>query len=418
MSYEWHIAHRMHLGDSTHRESSTSLRVALVGIVLAIVIMVLSIAIILGFKNEITQKIYNLDAHLKITNAALGLDENYTTMNGREVFSSIMSKSTFLDKVQSMSLIAEKSAILKTDNDFLGIQFRGVDDGYDFDYLKEHLVAGRCPRIVNADIQNEIIISNHVANQLNISLNDKILAFFIDDQVKARNMVIVGIFETDLEAFDHNFVIGSIGLIQQINRWNADIGNYVAINLKQTDNIAQEAYNCYAMLAQDTYDKERSTLYNVSTTQQNNASFFAWLDMLDMNVVVILVLMMIVSGFTLVSAMLMIVLERVQFIGILKVLGATNKSIRHIFIALTGKLIVASLVIGNLIGIGLALIQKYAHIVRLDSSTYYMPYVPIKIDIPALILLNLGILIISYATLIGPSYIISNIKPSATIRFD
>jgi len=171
-------------------------------------------------------------------------------------------------------------------------------------------------------------------------------------------------------------------------------------------------------LASSTVSRESPTLYTVTTTRQNNMQYFAWLDMLDMNVVVILTLMMVVAAFTLVSAMLMIVLERIRFIGMFKALGASNGSIRRIFIFLTGKLILRALLLGNIIGIGLALLQRYCHIVRLDPSAYYMPYVPVTISIPVLVLLNVGIVVVSYLTLLGPSYIISTIKPTSTMRFE
>jgi len=172
------------------------------------------------------------------------------------------------------------------------------------------------------------------------------------------------------------------------------------------------------LLAENTVQHESQNLFIVTSTHQNNMPFFAWLQMLDMNVVIILTLMMIVAAFTLISAMLMIVLERIRIVGNFKAMGATNGSIRRIFIYLTGKLIVKALLIGNIIGIGLALIQKFGHVVRLDPTAYYMPYVPIQLSIPALVLLNVGIIAVSYLTLLGASHIISTIKPTATMRFE
>ena len=417
MNHELYIARRMTL-DGERQKGSPSLTVALIGIVLAVVVMILSIAIVMGFKGEITGKIMHLDAHLRVTNAALGLDENYATVNGREVREAVAGDAAFAPLVESISLIADKSAILKTDQDFMGIIMRGVDEGYDWRYLESKMVDGAVPIVSDTASSNQIAVSKTVADRLRLHVGDKVPTYFIDDKIKVRNLTVSGVFETDLEAFDGAYIVGGIGIIQGVNGWNGDTGTQVAINMKNTGNLDSDAYDLYSLLAENTVQHESKNLFFVSTTHQNNLPFFAWLQMLDMNVVIILTLMMIVAAFTLISAMLMIVLERIRVIGNFKAMGATNGSIRRIFIYLTGKLILKALIIGNVIGIGLALLQKYGHIVRLDPSAYYMPYVPISLSIPALIMLNVGIVIVSYLTLLGASHIISTIKPTATMRFE
>lgn len=417
MNQELFIARRMSL-DSGRQKGSPSLTVALIGIMLAVVVMILSIAIVMGFKGEITGKIMNLDAHLRVANAALGIDDNYATVNGREVREAIAEDKHFAPKVASISLIADKSAILKTDDDFKGVIMQGVDKGYDFGYLKEKMIEGNVLTMGDTASDNQMIISKVIADQLKLHAGDKVFTYFIDNNIKVRNLTIVGVFETDLEAFDNAYVVCPIGLLQGVNGWNGDTGTHVAVNLKSTCDLDGDAYSLYTLLASNTVQHESKNLFFVSTTKQNNLPFFAWLQMLDMNVVVILALMMIVAAFTLISAMLMIVLERIRVIGNFKAMGATNGSIRRIFIFLTGKLIVKSLIFGNIVGIGLALLQQYGHIVRLDPAAYYMPYVPISLNIPALLLLNLGILVVSYLTLLGASHIISTIKPAATMRFE
>ena len=417
MNHEMFIARRMTLNNE-RQKGSPSLTVALVGIVLAVVVMILSVAIVMGFKGEITGKIMHLDAHLRITNAALGIDDNYATVNGREVREAIADNADFAQLIESMSLIADKSAILKTDEDFMGIIMRGVDDGYDFRFLESKMVEGKIPIVNDTASSNQIIISLTVANRLKLHTGDKVLTYFIDDKIKVRNLTVAVVFETELEEFDNAYIVGGIGIVQGVNGWHGDTGTQVAMNMKNTSNLDADAYDLYSLLAESTVKHESKNLFIVTTTQQNNLPFFAWLQMLDMNVVIILTLMMIVAAFTLISAMLMIVLERIRVIGNFKAMGATNGSIRRIFIYLTGKLILKALIIGNIIGIGLALLQKYCHIVRLDPAAYYMPYVPIQLSIPALVLLNLGIIIVSYLTLLGASHIISTIKPTATMRFE
>ena len=414
MRYEFFIAQRMKLGEASRR-GSLSLSIALAGITLAIVVMIVSITVMMGFRDEISNKIYSLDPHIKISNAVLGIDDNYSTINGQEAFTSIMTDSVFSEQVKSMSLVADKPAILKTDNDFKGIQFRGVDNKFDWSYLEHQLVAGRVP---NDTALNEITISKVIADQLCLKVDDRVLTYFIDEKVKVRNMKITGIFNTDFETFDKALIIGNIAMIQQINGWNTDTGNFIGLNLKKVNDIQHDAYTLYSLLARGTIERGTTTLFHVTHTRDNNLSFFAWLQMLDMNVVIILVLMMIVAGFTLVSALLMIVLERIRMIGLLKALGATGSSVRRIFILLTQKLILKAIILGNIIGLTLALAQKYLHLVKLNPEAYYMPYVPISIDWMSLLALNVGIIVISYVTLIGPSFIISSIKPTTTMRFE
>ena len=417
MNHELYIARRMKL-DNERQQGSPSLTVALVGIVLAVVVMILSIAIVMGFKGEISGKIMHLDAHLRVTNAALGLDDNYATVNGREVREAIAEAPAVATKIESISLIADKSAILKTDEDFMGIIMRGVDEGYDFRYLQSKIIEGTIPAVSDTASGNQIAISKTVADRLKLHAGDKVLTYFIDEKIKVRNLTVAGVFETDLEAFDNAYIVGGIGIVQGVNGWHGDTGTQVAMNMKSTSNLDADAYDLYSLLAESTVKHESKNLFIVTTTHQNNLPFFAWLQMLDMNVVIILTLMMIVAAFTLISAMLMIVLERIRVIGNFKAMGATNSSIRRIFIYLTGKLILKALIIGNVIGIGLALLQKYCHIVRLDPTAYYMPYVPIQLSVPALVLLNTGIILVSYLTLLGASHIISTIKPTATMRFE
>ena len=417
MNHELYIARRMKL-DNERQQGSPSLTVALVGIVLAVVVMILSIAIVMGFKGEISGKIMHLDAHLRVTNAALGLDDNYATVNGREVREAIADAPAVATKIESISLIADKSAILKTDEDFMGIIMRGVDEGYDFRYLQSKIIEGTVPAVSDTASGNQIAISKTVADRLKLHAGDKVLTYFIDEKIKVRNLTVAGVFETDLEAFDNAYIVGGIGIVQGVNGWHGDTGTQVAMNMKSTSNLDADAYDLYSLLAESTVKHESKNLFIVTSTHQNNLPFFAWLQMLDMNVVIILTLMMIVAAFTLISAMLMIVLERIRVIGNFKAMGATNGSIRRIFIYLTGKLILKALIIGNVIGIGLALLQKYCHIVRLDPTAYYMPYVPIQLSVPALVLLNVGIILVSYLTLLGASHIISTIKPTATMRFE
>ena len=418
MRLELFIASKLRLGNP-QKKGAPSLNVALVGIVLAIVIMILSIVIVLGFKKEITTKIYSLDSHLKVSNAVLGIDNNFSSVNRHDIVEQINADKALRGQVESMSLIIEKPAILKTDENFKGLVFRGVDSCYNWRFIEDHLSEGRVPDFSETANINEVVISSTVARELGLKTGDKIFTYFIDDKVKMRNSLVVGVFNTDFDTHDKAYMLGNIGQLQGINGWDEDQGNYVGINVKNLDNVDNMTQEVFSALAIGSYnDSNSTTIHNVSATTTNNMQFFTWLQMLDTNVVIILVLMMIVTGFTLIAALLMIVLERIRMIGLLKALGATNGSIRRVFIYLTGKLILKALLLGDVVGIGLALIQKYFHILKLDPESYYMSYVPVSIDIPSLVLLNIAILVVSYLTLIAPSYIISSIRPTSTMRFE
>lgn len=415
MITELFIARRLRLNSKDKGvNSSPSHAIATLGVSLSIFIMILSLAIVGGFKSEIANKIYSLDSHIRVYNAALGLDDNIYTIHTDDVMPVI--RSTFADDVvANMSLIADQSAIIKTADDFKGIVFKGVDGNYDWSYIGSTLVRGRLPDRAKPE---EVLISNSVAKKLRIGVGDKIYTYFCNQKIKVRRVVVTGIFNTDFDDFDSNYLLGSLTLLQGVNGWSENTGNYVGINVKDTAQIPALSYLLFSKLAASAYNTDNRTVYNVTNTTQTNASFFSWLSLLDMNVIIIICLMAIVSGFTLISVLLMIVLERIKLIGLLKTLGADGSMIRRIFILLTQKLILRSLIIGNVLGIGLALVQKYFHIIKLNPEAYYMPYVPIQIDWLTIALLNVCVFVAAYLTLLGPSHIISSIKPSTTLRYE
>ena len=259
MNHELYIARRMSL-NGEQQNGSPSLTVALVGIVLAVTVMILSVAVVMGFKGEITGKIMNLDAHLKVTNAALGIDDNYATVNGREVREAIAANQDFAPLVESISLVADKSAILKTDNDFMGIIMRGVDEGYDFRYLEDKMITGHTPDVSDTATEQQIAISKTVADRLRLQVGDKVLTYFIDQNIKVRNLSISGVFETDLEAFDGAYIVGGIGIVQGVNGWNGDTGTQVAVNMKDPNDLESDGYFLYSLLAENTVKQESNKI--------------------------------------------------------------------------------------------------------------------------------------------------------------
>lgn len=414
MRFEFFIANKLHLysNDKSSNSSSFTLKVAIAGIVLAIIVMLASISIVSGFRNTIIDKISNLEPHIRISNG------EYNTASGQSDSIAMPTNIALLKEksalhLSSIDLIAEVPCILKTNNDFNGLTLKGIPDNYDTDFLSSCIVDGK----FDTD-SNNIVVSQLIANRLRLNVGERISVFFIKDgNIRQRKLTISGIFNTDFEDFDKNFIVGNIAIVQSVNHWGNDIGTSIEIRCKDLSDID----NTKSLIIDNLYDslqKSGSTyVYQISTIKESNATYFAWLDLLDTNIIVILLLMTLVACFSLIAGLLIVVLNRINMIGILKSLGANNRCIRIIFMTLAGKIILKSLLWGNLIGFSILLIQKYLHIIKLDPATYYMSYVPIDIN-PWLIALNIGVLVVSAIALIGPSYIITSISPSKSVKFE
>ena len=401
MKFELFIAKRLQLynNDSSTGSAAFSLKIATSGIILAIIIMIASIAIVSGFKSTIINKMSALEPHIKLESGEYrASDGNTDSINCTPSLLSIIRNHT--KDINSASLVAESPCIIKTRDNFNGIMLKGVSPDYDGKFLSNS------------------IISSLIAKRMNLSTGDRIQVFFITDgKIKQRKLNIAGIFNTDFEDFDKAFIIGDIKIAQSVNSWDANTGTSIDIicnDIKEIDRIREEiAHKLYESL----YMQNSTKVYELSTITERNSTYFAWLDLLDTNIVVILILMTLVACFSLIAGLLIVVLNRINMIGILKSLGASNKNIRTIFIYLAEKIILRAIVIGNATGLLLIFIQQQFHIIKLDPNTYYMSYVPVEFNI-WLIVLNIGILIVSLLALVGPSYIITSINPAKTIRFE
>lgn len=416
MKFEFIIAKRLKTdGSDGNKYGMPSLNIAVLGMSLAIIVMILSIVIVCGFKREISNKIYNLDSHIKIYNATgTYFNEKPPTITYNDIKELIVDSSAYND----ISLIAEKPTILKTSNDFKGVIYKGVDGNYNWDFITSCIIDGRIPNLADTANISEIIISKITANELQLKLGDKVPTYFIEDKVKIRNSRVVGIYSTDLEDFDKTFILGNIKQLQSVNGWSSETGSYISINCNKTEDIVNEFDRLQAILQAHNHSDHNHIVYNITNTTRNNLSYFTWLNLLDTNVVIIIIIMLLVSLFTLISSLIMIVLGRVNMIGILKTLGTNNTSIRHIFIYLTNKLILKSMLLGNMVGLGFALLQDKFHFIKLDAEAYYIPYVPIEIEWNLITLLNIGVIVVSYFTLLAPSHIISTIKPYRSINYE
>ena len=414
MRFELFFIKKLHLyrtGKSAE-SSAFTLKIATFGIALAIIIMIASIAIVSGFKSTIINKISQLEPHIELRTGeyqATNASADSISLSP-ELIQAINSQT---GDIKSASLVAESPCIVKTKDDFNGMVLKGVTEKFDSTFLSGCITDGT----YNVS-GNNIIISKHIADKIKISTGNKISVFFIKDgKIKQRRLTVAGIYNTDFEDFDKAIIIGDIKIVQSVNSWNNDTGTSIDIFCNDINEAGTVRENIASSLLKSLYAQNSDKVYQLSTIRENNSTYFAWLDLLDTNIVVILILMTIVSCFSLIAGLLIVVLNRINMIGILKSLGADNRCIRTIFIYLAEKIILRAMVIGNAAGLLLIMLQKHFHIIGLDASTYYMSYVPVEINI-WLLVLNIGILIVSTAALIGPSYIIASITPAKTIKFE
>ena len=319
-------------------------------------------------------------------------------------------------EIKHVETFATKPGILKTNDSFMGIALKGVSTDYDWSFFKSSLKEGTLPQISDSLVSDEIIISQYIADKLHLSINDNILCYFVQENIRARKFKISGIYQTNFTDYDKFFIIGDEKQIQKLNGWEKDQHSGIEIQLysfNDLDRLTEELY--FKFLDQtDAYGEN----YYVKSIKDQNPQLFSWLDLLDLNVWVILILMSIVAGFAMISGLLIIILERTNMIGVLKALGASNLSIRKIFLYVAVFLVGKGLLWGNVIGLGLCAIQYYFKIIKLDPEIYYITSVPISLNITYIILLNIASMAISLLMLLGPSYLVSLIRPAKSIKFE
>lgn len=414
MNLELFIARRIRYGrGGSKRTSPAAIRIAMAGIALGLAIMIVAVAVIIGFKKEIRDKVVGFGAHIQINS----FDNNTSYETAPIALSdSLVRLLARYPEIKHIDCYATKPGIVKTDDQFQGIVLKGVTPEFDWSFLEKNLIAGEIPAYTDSSVSNRILISKQIADKLRFSVGDPVYAYFVQDEIKARKFVVAGIYETNFSGYDNLFLIGDARHIQRLNEWNKD--QYSGIDLMLTDysRISEVSDALYFECIEQT-DPYGETYY-VRSIQELNSQLFGWLGMLDINVWIILVLMSLVSGFTMISGLLIIILEHTSMIGILKTLGLSNRRIRKIFIYVSVFLVGKGMLWGNLIGVTVCLVQHYFKIVKLDAATYSLDTVPIGLNVPFWLLLNVACLLISVLMLIGPSYVISLIRPAKTIKFE
>ena len=399
------IARRL-IGKNEYRFSRPVIRIAITAIALSLSVMLLSLAIIKGFQNEIRDKVIGLSSHIQVTDFSDGNSYESTLLSDSDSLKQLLQNVEGIKHIQSY---ATKAGIIKTKDEIQGVVLKGVSNDFDPNFLKSKLIEGEIPLFGGETKSNNIVLSSTIAKQLNLNLMDDLHMYFIQQPVRVRKFTIVGIYETGVSEYDNMLVFGDICHIQKLNKWtNKDVG---ALEI-QIDN-----FDDLELITQRVYSEIGYSL-NAKNVIDLNPQLFDWLDLQNLNVKVILILMLIVGAINMITALFILILEQTQLIGTLKSLGSSNWNIRKIFLYHSAYLISKGLLFGNLIGISLAVIQKKFQLVTLNPDTYYMSFIPIDLNWVNFLVLNIGTLLVCLGILIIPSYLISKINPVRAIRFE
>jgi lipoprotein-releasing system permease protein len=387
--------------------------IAKVSIALGISVMILAVAIVTGFKSEITKKVIGFGSHIQITNYDNNSSFETQPINKNAIPISGIKSIPGISHLQSF---ATKPGILKTNSDVQGVVLNGIGQDYDWSFFSKHMVAGDTISLNDSSKSNDILLSEKLSKLLQVKVGDQLSIYFIQQPPRVRKFTLAGIYNTGMDEFDKLFVVCDIRHIQKLNDWSEnEVGGY-EIFLDDFNQLEQIEEQVKGMTA-SSFTEEGASL-KVRSIVRKYPQIFSWLDMLDMNVWIILSLMILVAGFNMVSGLLIIILEKTNMIGILKALGTTNWSIRKIFLYQSSLLIGKGLLWGNVIGISLCLLQYYFKIIPLDPTNYYVDTVPINLKLSHLILLNIGSLIATVSMLLIPSYLITKITPAKAIKYD
>ena len=415
MNFPLFIARRIHSeGGERQKVSLPAIRIATAGIAIGLAVMIISVSVVLGFKHTIHDKVVGFGSHITVANfMAIQSDEQYPiVMND-----SMMKVLRGIEGVRHAQRFAAKQGILKTDDNFMGILFKGIAEEYDTTFLHQNLVSGSIPHFSSKKSSQQILISKYIADKLRLKTGDRIFSYFIaTDDVRVRRFTISGIYETNLAQFDKSLIFTDLYTTVRLNGWEEDQAGGAELLVSDFDQLPVVADRIIDKVNR-TIDHYGST-YSSETIKESVPNIFAWLDLLNLNVWIILALMVSVAGFTMISGLLIIILERTNMIGILKALGARNSTIRHTFLYFSVFIIGRGLVIGDLIALTLLLVQKYTGIITLDASTYYVSTVPVEFHWLYFLLINIATLLICTFVLIAPSYLVSHIHPAKSMRYE
>jgi lipoprotein-releasing system permease protein len=411
---EFFIARRLIFsGDRKKSISRSILDVAVFGISLGLAVMIVAVAVVTGFKNEISRKVVGFASHIQILNFDSNISYETQPIDGQQEFLTRLKEDPGIKNVHAF---ATKAGIIKTRSDIQGVVLKGVGPDYDWDFFREYIRDGAIPVISESRQSNNVLISRYIASLLKLEVDEDFLMYFIQDPPRMRRFTVAGIFETSLEEFDRIYVFGDIRHIQKLNDWKPEQISGFEVNIRDFSELEEQTYKVMNTVGFG-FEEDGSRL-KVVNIYDKYPQIFDWLNLQDMNVLIILILMLVVAGFNMVSGLLILILDRTNMIGILKALGSPNLSVRKIFLYQSGFMILKGLLWGNVIGISICLAQHFFGIIQLDQSSYYLTTVPINFNVFHILSLNLGTAAIIILMLIVPSMVISRISPARAIRFE
>ena len=414
MNTEFFIAKRITFDKETKQSISRPIiKICIFGISLGLAVMIVSVAIVVGFKHEIRKKIIGFGSHIQIVNYDLNTSFETSPISGNQHFYPSLDS---IKGIKHIQVFATKPGIIKTKADIQGAIVKGVGSDFDWSFFNENLIDGNSFTVNDSAKTNEVLISKYLSLLLKLNVGDRFIMYFIDKRPRPRSFVVSGIYETSLEEFDRQFILADIGHIKKLNNWEDDqISGFEVL----IDNYNDIDYMTYVVrnIAGSTFNEEGQKL-QVINIKEKYPQIFDWLNLIDKNVWIILGLMLTVAAFNMISGLLILILDRTNMIGILKAIGTGNKSIKNIFLYQSAFLMVKALFWGNIIGLGICWIQDYFKLLKLDQTSYFIDYAPINFNLFHIIILNIGTLVITMLILLLPSVIISNINPVKTIRFN
>lgn len=428
MNFELFIAKRIYSdnGEGGKRFSRPAIRIAMAGIAVGLMVMIISLAVVMGFKREVSQKVIGFGSHIQLVSLTQTRDYVMLPVHTNDSLRQAVKKVGGIDKIQQF---ATTIGILKTEDDFCGLTLYGIGEDYDRTFFENSVVEGEMPKFSAKEASNKLMLSRRIADKLNVGVGDKIYAYFMGSgNLRARKFVIKAIYETNLSDYDSNYAFTDIYTVRKLNGWSEDLSSGYMITVKNFDDVeiisdrifdkvCKGKENVYPYpIGEETVNV--GVTYGAFSVKQLAAHTFAWLEVLDMNVLMILILMICVSSFTIMSGLLIIMLERINMIGTLKALGSTNLSIRRIFVNFSVMLVGKGLIIGNVLGLLICWIQDKFHILKLDASVYYIDSVPIEYNWIYFLGVNIITLIISALVIFGSSFFISLSKPVKAMRFE
>lgn len=416
MNWKLFIARRIYQTKEKEGDKNVSkpaVRIAMAGIAIGLAVMIISVAVVIGFKHEVRDKVIGLGSDILVTSLDEAQSYQATPIVGDD---SLMTALGALPNVKHIQRYATKPGMIMTGDNFQGIVLKGIGQEYDTLFLHRHLLAGEIPAFTDSVSSNQVLVSKTIADRLGVGVGDKLNTYYLENNIRARRLTVAGIYQTNFSSYDDLFLLTDLRTVVRLNNWQE--GQTGGLEIQVTD---------YALLG-DTNERILSALegkvdkyggrYYSQTVEEVYPQIFAWLDLLDLNVWVILILMIGVAGFTMISGLLIIILERTNMIGVLKALGADNTAIREVFLSFAVFLIRRGMLWGNVIALACCSVQYFFRIIKLDPAVYYVDAVPVELNIWVWLLLNVGTLLVSVLMLVGPSYLISRIHPARSIRFE